>query len=124
MILLKKKKVSRVITVPNIGRCDQTYLYHIVSNYNHLSVIVLFLPGSVNMEDKKVAIKLLVNILKTKKATFIGGETKSIFELFHSFSLSNWVCQNVVNQELNNESTLFLCPPSSIWQLVFTTWLH
>jgi hypothetical protein len=107
----EKTNVIQVISLPNIGRCDQTYLYHIVSNYNKLSDIVIFLPGSINMDYKKInAIKLLFYILKTKKANFIGENTTSIFQLFKYFSLTDWVCQNTINQELNNESTLFLCP--------------
>jgi len=118
--VFEKKKVTEIISLPNVGRCDQTYLYHVVSNYNNLSDIVLFLPGSINMEHKKrVAIKLLVNILKTKTANFIGGETKSIFQLFHSFSQQEYCCTDKSNQELNNESALLLCPqrPFGNWFL-------
>ena len=107
----EKQNVLQVITLPNVGRCDQTYLHHIVFNYDKLSNITIFLPGSINMENKKrIAIKLLLNVLYTKNASFIGIETNSIFQLFKYFSLTDWVCQNTINQELNNESTLFLCP--------------
>jgi len=116
----EKKKVSKVIPIPNVGRCDQTYLFHIVSEYNKLSDTVIFLPGSVDMPHKKIiAVKLLLNILQTKKASFIGGLTNSIFQLFHSFSLDNWVCQNETNQSLNNETQLYLSPerPFGNWFL-------
>jgi len=107
----EKKNVSEVIPLPNIGRCDQTYLFHIVSNYNKLSDTVIFLPGSINMENKKIiAFKLLLNILKTKKAYFIGSEIKSIFHSFKYFSQDEYCCQNPINKELNSESKLFLCP--------------
>lgn len=118
--IFEKKHVVSVIDIPNIGRCDHTYLYHIVSNYGSLSDIIIFLPGSVNMEQKKdIAIKLLIHILNTKKASFIGREVKSIFHLFENFSLTEWVCQDKVNKELNNESQLFLCPqrPFGNWFL-------
>jgi hypothetical protein len=116
----EKKNVSSVIPVPNVGRCDQTYLFHIVSNYNKLSDTVIFLPGSVDMPHKKIiAVKLLLNILQTKKASFIGGETKSIFHSFKYFSQDEYCCQNPINQELNNESKLCLCPqrPFGNWFL-------
>jgi hypothetical protein len=118
--LFEKKNVSKVIPIPNVGRCDQTYLYHVVSNYNDLSDIVIFFPGSINMENKKkIAIKLLLNIMTKKKASFIGGETKSIFHLFNNFSQDEYCCQNPINQELNSESKLFLCPqrPFGNWVL-------
>lgn len=116
----EKKNVSKVIPIPNVGRCDQTYLFHIVSNYNKLSDTVIFLPGSVDMEHKKIiAVKLLFNILQTKKASFIGGETTSIFHSFKKFSQDEYCCQNPINQELNSESKLCLCPqrPFGNWFL-------
>lgn len=116
----EKKYVTKVTPLPNLGRCDQTYLYHVVSNYNSLSDIVVFFPGSVNMEHKKkIAIKLLLNILSKKKASFIGGETQTIFHLFNNFSQEEYCCQNPINQSLNNESQLCLSPqrPFGNWFL-------
>ena len=49
----EKKNVSEVINLLNVGRCDHTYLYHIVKNYDNLSSILIFLPGSLNMKKKK-----------------------------------------------------------------------
>ena len=116
----EKKNVSKVIHLPNVGRCDQTYLFHIVSEYNKLSDTLIFLPGSVDMPHKKIiAVKLLLNILQTKKASFIGGEINSIFHSFKYFSQDEYCCQNPINQELNNESKLCLCPqrPFGNWFL-------
>lgn len=106
----EKKHVLQVIDIPNVGRCDHTYLYHVVSNYHSLPDIVLFLPGSTDMHHKKIiAIKLLMNVLQNKKASFIGGES-SVFHAFSHFTLEEYCCQNPINQVFNNESKVFPCP--------------
>ena len=53
-------ETCKVINLDNVGRCDHTYLYHIVSNYNQLAPITIFLPGSTQLQYKKaVATKLI-----------------------------------------------------------------
>jgi hypothetical protein len=49
----KNFAVKKIVNLPNVGKCDHTYLYHIINNYNNLSKILVFLPGSINMENKK-----------------------------------------------------------------------
>ena len=61
-----KKNVKKVISLPNVGVCDHTYLYHIVSNYDSCSLrpITIFFPGSVNMPNKiNKAIEILNKVL-------------------------------------------------------------
>jgi hypothetical protein len=108
--LFEKKYVTKVIPLPNVGRCDHTYLYHITNNYTKLPMVVIFLPGSTNMEyKKKIATKLLLSILQSRKAHFIGDEKESILKTFHSFSQKEYCCQNPSNRQLNNESAIFPC---------------
>ncbi len=44
---------NNAITLPNIGRCDHTYLYHIVENYDNLPDVILFATGSTNCIPRK-----------------------------------------------------------------------
>lgn len=37
---------ARTVKLPNVGRCDHTYLHHIVHNYDNLADVTLFVPGS------------------------------------------------------------------------------
>jgi len=114
----EKKYVVKIVPLPNVGRCDHTYLYHVLTYYQTLPNIVIFLPGSTNMDKKKfIAKKLLLNILLTKKAIFIGIPVPSILEKFKSFSQETYCCQEPTNQSLNNESSLYPCP-----QRPFGTW--
>ena len=34
----------KVFNLENIGRCDHTYLFHIIENYDNLADITVFLP--------------------------------------------------------------------------------
>jgi hypothetical protein len=103
----EKKYVSKIIKLPNVGRCDHTYLYHIVNNFHTLSSINVFFPGSLNMESKKKnATKILYNILKYKNAIFLGTYSFNIQKEFENFTLDKWTCTNLSNKILNNESIL------------------
>lgn len=107
-----KNNVKQIINLPNIGRCDHTYLYHVVKNYDNLADILVFFPGSLNARHKKLkAIKILNNILFSKciNAYFLGNYQNDIFETFKYFKLDNHKASDLKNLELNPESQLQLC---------------
>jgi hypothetical protein len=105
-----KNNVSQIINLPNVGRCDHTYLYHIVTNFNNLAKITVFFPGSIGSmyHKKNNAIKILKNILKYKTAIFLSSYTPSVKNTFNDFILNNWTCSDPVNSALNPENKL--CP--------------
>lgn len=103
----EKKYASKIINLPNVGRCDHTYLYHIVDNFNNLNTINVFFPGSLNNEYKKAnATKILHNILKNKTAIFLGTYSHNIKIQFNNFTLDSWCCTDETNRLLNNETKL------------------
>jgi hypothetical protein len=103
----EKNNVTKIINLPNIGRCDHTYLYHIVENYNNLNPINVFFPGSLNNEHKKRnAKRILYNILKYKTAIFLGHYTPNLRSQFNNFTLDEWCCTDPLNNQLNNEKNL------------------
>ena len=53
---LNTKKCIK-INLKNEGRCDHTYLYHIINNYNDLADVTIFTKGSSDMhrESKKLS---------------------------------------------------------------------
>jgi hypothetical protein len=107
-----KKNVKEIIELPNVGRCDHTYLYHIVNNYDNLSDILIFFPGSLNLNyKKKKAIKILNYIILNnfENAYFLGNYQNDIFETFKDFKLNNWRSTDLKNLEINSESKLQLC---------------
>jgi len=115
-----KKNVTKIINLPNVGVCDHTYMYHIVSNYdeNSLKQITVFLPGSVNMPSKiNKAISILLKALLTQSAFFVGEYTSSVFHFFKDFTIDNHKTGNSENFNLNNRGELI-----KSWLRPFGNW--
>ena len=119
-----KNNIKEIINLPNIGRECHTYLYHIVENYQNLADIIVFFPGSVNLEHKKNnAIRILNSILSSRlqNAYFLGTYQYDIFETFKDFKLDDWKATDKKNSELNPESKLVPCKlrPYGNWYRYF-----
>jgi hypothetical protein len=108
----EKANVIQVVNLPNFGRSTHTYLHHIITNYNNLGDIQVFLPGSLDLEYKKnKAAHMLRRIYNDKNAVFIGEYTPSIYSKFKDFKLDSWLSSSVQNATKNNQSKLV---PSNI----------
>lgn len=119
-----KTNVTKIIKLNNVGKCDHTYLYHIIKNYNNLSNIVVFFPGSLDMYYKKEkAAKLLNLIIKNNftKAYFIGDYQNNLYNTFKKFKLDDWKTTNEKNVIINSESSLQKCRlrPYGVWYRYF-----
>lgn len=107
-----KTNVKEIVELPNIGRCDHTYLYHIIKNYDNLSNVVVFFPGSVDMANKKPkAVRILEYIIKTnyENAFFLGTHHNSLREAYAGFKLDNYSCSYHQNYNKNPENRLQFC---------------
>jgi hypothetical protein len=114
-----KTNVKKIVNLPNVGKCDHTYLYHIINNYNNLSKILVFLPGSINMENKKnKAITILNYILNSKyiNAYFIGNYHNSLKLYLKDFQLEDWSSSSNLNFYKNSESQLLKCKFRPYWK--------
>lgn len=119
-----KTNVKKIINIENVGKNDHTYLFHIIENYDNLSNIIVFFPGSLNLDYKKAKAKLVLNnIIKSKfsKAYFAGHYHKSIKESFNNFKLNKYKTTDNKNFILNNESVLQKCVirPYGNWYTYF-----
>lgn len=103
----EKANVKEIITLPNVGKCDHTYLYHVINSYNNLSDIVVFFPGSLDLKYKrKIAVKLLNEISLRDNAIFISLNQYDIKKLHYNFKLSHWKTAHKKNISKNGESLL------------------
>jgi hypothetical protein len=101
------ENVKKVIPLENVGKCDHTYLYHIINNYDNLADINVFFPGSIDMiRKKKIARRILNEIQLTNKAVFISYHTNNIKKEFYNFELSSWKTSYYKNSMINQEITL------------------
>jgi hypothetical protein len=115
----EKSRVKKIVKLHNVGRNDHTYLYHIVTNYDSLMPITVFLPGSTNLLYKMVRAKKILNniiISEYTSAFFAGYRTKNLKRQFSRFSISRYVASDKQNSQKNGESVLSLCKLRPYWK--------
>lgn len=108
------------IVLPNVGRCDHTYLHYIVAHYAHLPDIVIFLPGSAATNPKKLttALNFFDNMNDIESLYEIDLDVDMTPDLY-DFQLDQWIASSQDNQRMNMESKLQPAPIRP-----FGKWFH
>ena len=117
-VVVGAPKTAKIIELPNVGRCDHTYLYHIVTNYDSLADVTVFLVASCSMDFKwKNAVKTVSLALQTRDSVFVGSLHKNVATDLAEFKLDEWKASEGKNAELNPETKLMLSPdrPFGVW---------
>lgn len=94
---------SKIINLENIGRCDQTYLYHIIKNYKNLANVTIFLPGSINLPHKINKAKKTVKMADKTRKTCIyydGYFKEGVANKYYDFQLAHWSSSDPKNKEI------------------------
>ena len=104
----KPSNVKRGVNLKNVGRESHTYLQHIIQNYDNLSDITIFLPGSNQMQNKMdMSLKLVKTIEETGNAAFIANEThENLKTALYDFKIDAYQSTNAENKTANPESKL------------------
>lgn len=109
----------RTINLRNIGRCDHTYLYHIINNYENLAPVTLFLPASCQDPHKRAkAIKTCELALKSRNTVLYGTyHDPNVRQALATFKLEKWKATNASNSAANPEEKLQLAEirPFGAW---------
>ena len=101
----------KVINLDNVGRCDHTYLYHIIKNYNNLADVTIFLPAScMDSHKKEFTFNVIKHVLETKNTVLQGGILNDVRTDLYNFTLDEWRATNPDNITVNPESTLEKSP--------------
>jgi hypothetical protein len=99
----------KIIQLPNVGKCDHTYLHHIIENYNHISDVTIFLPASFYFMDykKNRGLKIIEIVNDIKNSVFpsvnLNGSVYETDYLYY-FQLDEWKTSFEGNQENNQEN--------------------
>lgn len=105
--------------LPNVGRCDHTYLYHIVQNYSFLAPVTIFLPAScMDTHKKGTTLKVMKLVIDTKNTVIYGTKLKeTVRKTFETFYLDEWKATNKQNSSVNPEKKLKPCQqrPFGVW---------
>jgi hypothetical protein len=108
-------KTLEVISLKNVGRESHTYLNHICMNYDNLSKLTLFVPGSLdkNLNKLRKAEFILEQYEKTKKTntTMIGAYYENtIRNELKDFYIDFW-CSNSKKAILTDKNSILdPCP--------------
>lgn len=102
----KPEKLKYVENLKNVGKCDHTYLYHIIKNYNNLADVTIFLPGSCNMEWKlKKAKRMIHQIRKNNRAVILYNENmENVLDKIYNFYLDFYENAFEINRIGNSTS--------------------
>ena len=104
-----------IIQLPNVGRCDHTYLYHIINRYNSLGKVTIFIPGSCTHPDKIGQMRFTIQAaIKEMNSVFFavcpplpsGGNFK---DLLYDFVLDEYACTNKENAANHPDKNLKPC---------------
>ena len=98
------------IRLPNIGKNDHTFLYHIVNNYNNLAPITIFCAGSsYENKDKWNMLSFITNkVLETSNTVMTGIIYDiPIKQMLYNFQLDTYHTQNPANAQKSGKLPLF-----------------
>jgi hypothetical protein len=91
-----------IIHLKNVGKCDHTYLYHIVENYDNLPDVIVFLPGSTHMNYKiGKAKRILQELDKRLQSVFICTYYNDVKKDLYNFKLDSHKTSNRENYTEN-----------------------
>lgn len=106
-----ESNTCKLITLDNVGRCDHTFLYHIINNYDDLGDVTIFLPGSCNDPHKFNNTKKVIDLVnKTKTTVLLGAIFNDIPADIYDFQIEEWAATNEKNKTLNDENKLHPSP--------------
>jgi hypothetical protein len=99
-------KNCSVVDLPNVGVCDHTYLYHIITQFNDIPNMTIFLPASVNAVDyKRDKIDTILKRVFEDKSPVISayrlpdGITTYTDKNLNDFSVKSWEVSDKTNRD-------------------------
>jgi len=104
-----KNNVKKIVKLPNIGRELHSYFYHIIKNYDNLSDVTIFLPGSAELENKFERSKNIVKTVeKTNNTVFSCIKDDDFVENSYDFEINDYLSTNENNKMLNKDTSMKL----------------
>lgn len=104
---------ARVERLPNVGRCDHTYLHHIVHGWDRLADVTIFVPGScATSRSKWNKLQWIVSqVGRTGDSAFpVDLQTDDpVYMQLGDFMLNSYQASAPSNAAVNPETSLQLC---------------
>jgi hypothetical protein len=91
----------------NIGRCDHTYLYHIINHWSDLADVTIFCTGSTSLEHKMKKFRNIVKkVFETETSVFYGVFYPSVKNAMYTFYMRGHRSTYKNNQEAGHKDVL------------------
>ena len=103
---------TRISSLPNVGRCDHTYLHHVITEYDcGLAPVTLFVPASVPDSYKWGKLcHILRHLRRHPWDSCLVGSPVDPGDM-EGFFLDEWRASNPENNQVNPETTLLPASP-------------
>lgn len=93
--------------IENVGRCDHSYLYHIIKYYNNLADVTMFLPGSATLESKIGRVKFSFRkVYSDFDSVLVCVKHNDVRKEMGGFYLNEWLSSNEDNSKINSDKTM------------------
>jgi hypothetical protein len=93
---------DRYTSLPNVGKCDHTYLHHIVHRYNDLADVTVFVPASAYLPHKRWRLlRVLYEVFENNRETFLLTEQTAPLQL--------WMLQYLKKSTYTTSATENVC---------------
>lgn len=101
----------QVFDLPNVGRCDHTYLHHIIETHGHEGRRpVLFLPGSCYaFQEKWARVQKIIGKFDGASSTFVCDDVNMPGDIY-DFSIDRWAAREPKNNATNSADRLVPSP--------------
>jgi hypothetical protein len=102
-----QKDSVEIINLENYGRCDHTYIYHIVHKYHSLADVTIFCTGSVGrLPHKTGSMQFIVpKVFVTKTSVFRVIHEPDYKKKYKGFRVKAWRSSSRNNQENVSKNT-------------------
>ena len=101
---------AKVVKLENVGRCDHSYNHHIITHYDRLADVTLFVPGScAAFKSKWSKLEWVVkHVCRTGSSAFAIDErySRPVHEEQATFQIDNYMATGSANAAANPEVAL------------------
>lgn len=114
-------------SLPNVGVCDHTYLYHIIENYDRLADVTVFAPGSANIHRKDDLFKTTVDTAFITKDTVLNTYKFDIDvdKGMYNFKVPIHIVASSENRDTDNFNNVPASPtPFGVWYRKYFPEVH
>jgi hypothetical protein len=102
-----KPENMKIVKIDNIGKEAYTYIYHIINNYDNLSEVTIFLPGSCDHHYRLWQVNSIIdNVKEYNTSVFFSSFYNNVQKELYNFTMDYYCSTNLENSALNDKCIL------------------